>query len=67
MDGPSTSNATSACPNGSKFGLPATAENEELIAMVKMAFLSGKTVRVQWRFLDCTGSAPRPHYLKLAR
>ncbi|MBL4686721.1 MAG: hypothetical protein JKY37_19140 [Nannocystaceae bacterium] len=40
-------------------------KNEALVAQVRMAFLSGKPVRVYWQPGACAGSSPAPHYIKI--
>ena len=67
LDGPNPDKSQTNCSNPEKFGVPVEPENEELIAQVKMAFLSGKQVKVSWYDDECAGGAPLPFYIKTYR
>ena len=57
----------SSCATSAKFGIPVNATSTPLIDQVKMAFLSGKQVKVTWNTGACTGGGMRPHYVKVYR
>ena len=67
LDGFEVSSSDSTCDNGTKFGVSSNDQNDELIAQVKMAFLSGRKINVYWDSGTCVGGAPGPHYIKTYR
>ena len=50
-----------------RFAIRDEPQNEELIAQIKMAFLSGKQLNATWDRGTCAGGAVAPHYIKLYR
>lgn len=67
LDGYTVPSQSTACGNGTKFGIHVNAANEELIEQVEMAFLSGRKMKIYWPYDVCVGGAPGPHYVKLYR
>lgn len=67
LDGIQPSGLSTNCLNTTKFGIPVKKSTDELIAQVKMAFLSGKQVKVSWKSTGCAGGAPTPFYIKVYR
>jgi len=57
----------SICIVHEKFGVRVEPTNAPLIDQVKMAFLSGKQIKVTWNTGACTGGGVRPHYIKIYR
>ena len=70
LDGYTITSSVSDCSDITKFGIVTTSTADaQLVAVIKMAFLSGKSVKVYWNKQDCTGTgtsgSTEPYYIKV--